>query len=67
MDAQFSEFKKFRESDKSVNHKLGKFKDPLYYPCLASCVLTYWPLTQEVTSLSILFHKKIVAEFSKNT
>ena len=41
----------------------GQLKDPVYYPCLAGCVVTSWSLTQEVAGSDKLFYKNFVTEF----
>ena len=45
MDQKFGGF---RESDKSLKHELGSFKDPVSNMCLAGAVVASWSLTQEV-------------------
>ena len=44
-----SEFSKFREPNKSLNHE---GKDPVSHMCLVGVVVAYWYLTQETASLS---------------
>ena len=45
---EFTEFSKFRESDKSLKHELAQFKDPVFHMCLAGAVVTSGSLTEEV-------------------
>ena len=44
-----SEFSKFREPNKSLNHEC---KDPVSHMCLVGVVVAYWYLKQETASLS---------------
>ena len=48
MEWKFSEFNKFGESNESLKHELGPFKDPVSYMCLAGPVVAPWSLTQVV-------------------
>ena len=48
MELKLSEFNKFGESDKSLKHELGPFKDPVSHICLAGTVIAPWSLTQVV-------------------
>ena len=67
MGRNFSEFSEFRESDKSVKHKLESVKDPVRNTCLAGAVLAYWSLTKEVAGSSpfTVMTNIFVTEFAK--
>ena len=39
MKQDFNEFRKFKESEKSVKHLLAPFKYHVCYPCLANTVV----------------------------
>ena len=65
MDQKFSDFSKFRESDKSMRHELGQFKDIVCCLCLAGAVVASWPLTQEVAGSSLFV--TAVKTFRKNS
>ena len=47
MEQVFTEISKFRESDKSLKHELGSFKDPVSHRCLVSAVVASWSPTEE--------------------
>ena len=48
MSGIFTEFREFRESDKSLKHELGSIKVPVSHMCQAGTVVACWSLTQEV-------------------
>ena len=47
-EREFSEFGKLRESNESLRHELGQFKDPVSDMCLAGAMVAFWSLTQDV-------------------
>ena len=51
MEQEFTEFSKFRESDKSLNW--AQFKDPVSNMCLAGTVVASWSLTQKVAGWQV--------------
>ena len=54
--AIFSEFREFRESDKSLKHELVSIKDFLSYLCLCSAEEECWFLTQAIAgSHTVIF------------
>ena len=55
MDKKFSEFRKFRESDKSLKHELDSVKGSSLHLCLAGTVVVSWSLTQEVGSILVSY------------
>ena len=57
MERQYSEFRKFKESDESLKHELGSIKYPVPHMCLAGTVVATWSLTQEVVGPSPFNHK----------
>ena len=65
---EFSEFREWRESDKSLKHELGSTLRSCLHMCLAGTVGTSLSLTQEVASSSpyAVMTNIFVTEFSKN-
>ena len=61
MEHKFSEL---RESDKSLKHELGQFKDTLCYLFLAGCVVTSWSFRFEQ---SFQFYKYVLSLNSMKT
>ena len=53
MEQEFTEFGKFRESDKSLKHDWVQFKDPVSHMCLAGTLVASWSLTQEVVGWQV--------------
>ena len=53
MEREFTEFSAFRESDKSLKHDLGSFKDSVSHMCLAGAVVASCSLTQEVAGWQV--------------
>ena len=51
MKQEFTEFSKFRGSDKSLN--CAQFKDPVSNMCLAGTVVASWSLTQKVAGWQV--------------
>ena len=45
-------FSEFRESDKSLKHDLGHFKDPVSLMCLVDAMVASWSLTQGMAGLN---------------
>ena len=67
MEQEFTEFSEFRESDKSLKHELGQFKDPIAHICLAGAVVASWSLTQRggrFESFTVMINI-FVSEFSQ--
>ena len=42
MEQEFTEFSEMRESDKSLKHEPGHFKDPISNMCLSGTVVASW-------------------------
>ena len=53
MEQVFTEISKFRESNKSLKHELGSFKDPVSHRCLVSAVVASWSPTEEVAEWQV--------------
>ena len=53
MEQEFTEFSKFRESDKSLKHDWAQFKDPVSHMCLDGTMVASWSLTQEVAGWQV--------------
>ena len=65
MERKFSEFNKFRESDKSPKHEFGGNLKIPSVTAVTGLVVSSSSLMQKVAGLNNLFYKKIVTEFSK--
>ena len=52
MQQEFSEFSKFRKSDKSLKHDWSRFKDPASHMYVTGTVVASWSLTQDVAGLN---------------
>ena len=52
MEQEFTEFREFKESDKSLQHELGSIKD-LSLICIVGTVVAFWSLTQEVAGWQV--------------
>ena len=64
MEWKFSEFSKFRESDKSVKHELGSIERSVSHVCLAGALVAFLSLILQIRTLLMAIIS--VTEFNEN-